>query len=79
MSAVISQPMFGNPDAIRSAEIANAAYKRAIRLNYCHTSATQFARQAKREAGDMESPASVAMRVVIPKRGTFAGPAGSVA
>lgn len=79
MSEVISMPMFGNRIAIRSAEIGNAAYNRAIKLGYCRTSAQQFARQAKREAGDMESAAHVALRVVIPMRGTFAGPTGNSA
>lgn len=74
MSAVISMPMFGNRTAIRSAEVGNAAYNRAIKLGYGRASAQQFARLAKREAGDMESAAHVALRVVMPMRGTFAGP-----
>lgn len=76
MSAVLS-PSFGNRTALRKAAIGNAAYERAKLLGYCHTSAQQFARQAKRDAADSESPAHVAMRVVIPMRGTFAGPTGS--
>lgn len=77
-AAVVSAP-FGNPAAVRSAEAANAAYARAIDLGYCETSAQQFARQARREASDWESPKQTALRLVIPKRGTFAGPSGSAA
>ncbi len=79
MSAVIEMPRFGDPGAVRSAEVGNAAYNRAIKLGYSRVSALQFARVAKRDAGAMESAAQVALRVVIPMRGTFAGPTGSAA
>lgn len=79
MSAVISMPMFGNRTAIRSAEVGNAAYNRAIKLGYSRVSALQFSRIAKREASDIESAEHVALRVVIPMRGTFAGPTGNSA
>lgn len=72
-------PAFGNPEAIRSAAVGNAAYNRAIKLGYSRVSAQNFSRIAKREAGEYESPAHVAMRVVLPKKATFAGPSGSVA
>ena len=79
MSAVIVNAAFGNPQAIRSAEAANAARLRALKLGYGNVSAQQFARIARREASQWESPNQTAMRVVIPRRGTFAGPTGGSA
>jgi hypothetical protein len=78
MSAVLTVG-FGNANAIRAAKAANAAYDRAIRLGYCQTSAQQFARQARREASAWEEPSQTALRIVLPKRGTFAGPTGGTA
>lgn len=78
MSAVL-HPAFGDRTAIRRAEAANAAYARAIKLGYCNTSAHQFARVARREASEWESADHVALRIVIPMRGTFAGPTGDSA
>lgn len=74
MSAVITAAPFGNAAAVRGAEAANAAFARAIDLGYCETSARQFARLAKREASRWESPKETALRLVLPMRGTFAGP-----
>lgn len=76
MCEVIAQPNFGNAVSVRAAEAANAAFRRALKLDYSRVSAQQFARIAKREASQWESPEQTAMRVVIPKRGTFAGPVG---
>ena len=70
---------FGNATAIRAAQAGNAAYDRAIKLGYCRTSALQFARQAKREASEWESPMHTALRLVVPMRGTFAGSPGGAA
>lgn len=78
MSAVLSVG-FGDAGAVRAAKAANAAYDRAIGFGYCKTSANQFARQARREASDWESPAATAMRIVYPLRATFAGPTGDSA
>jgi len=72
---------FGNPAAIRSAEIGNAAFSRALKLGYGRVAAQQFSRVAKRDALDSESPGAVAMRVVPPRmssatvrgRGPFGG------
>ena len=75
MSAVISAP-FGNPDAIRQAEAANAAFTRAVHLGYSTVASRQFARIAKREASEWESPRETALRIVIPKTATFAGNPG---
>ena len=78
MSDVITQP-FGNPEAIRAAEAANAAFTRAIHLCYSTVASRQFARIAKREASEWETARETALRIVIPKRATFAGnPGGAV-
>lgn len=57
---------FGNPEAIRLAQIGNAAYARARELGYSRMQSSRFADLAKREAADWESPAQVAARVVEP-------------
>ena len=75
MAAVIAAP-FGSASAVCGAAAANAAYKRAIALGYCKTSALQFSRVARREASEWESAAHTALRVVIPQRATFAGNPG---
>lgn len=75
MSAVIT-PQFGDADAIRAASAANAAFVRAIPLGYSTTASRQFARIAKREASEWESPRETALRVVMPKTATFSGHPG---
>lgn len=75
MSDVITQP-FGNPEAIRAAEAANAAFTRAIHLGYSTVASRQFARIAKREASELETARETALRIVLPKRATFAGNPG---
>jgi len=65
MSAVLTAP-FGDTVAIREASVANAAHYRARQLGYSRTTAAQFARQAKREASDWESPTETALRIVRP-------------
>lgn len=77
MSAIVMTAPFGDATAARAAKAANAAYDRAIELGYCKTSAQQFARTAKREASDWETPSETALRIVYPLRATFAGPTGS--
>lgn len=78
MSDVITPP-FGDHDAIRAAEAANAAFTRAIHLGYSTVASRQFARIAKREASEWETPQETALRLVLPKRSTFAGnPGGAV-
>lgn len=72
MSAVITAA-FGNPDAVRSAEIGNAAYERAEKLGYSRIAALQFSRMAKKLATAGETPNSIAMRVVRPKTITATG------
>lgn len=67
MNAQIVKPLFGDRAAIRSASIAGAAYRRALHLGYCRTTAQQFARQAKRDALACETPSAVALRVVTPR------------
>ncbi len=80
MSAVIA-PAFGNQDAIRRASIGNAAFERAVKLGYCQLIARQFARIAKVQATDVDTPSSVAMRVVPPKTLSATGrhPGGTAA
>lgn len=75
MSAVITAP-FGSNEAVCGAAAANAAYKRALDLGYCKTSALQFSRLARREASHWESAQHTALRIVIPQRATFAGSPG---
>ncbi len=77
MSDVITPP-FGNTEAISAAEAANAAFTRAIHLGYSTVASRQFARIAKREASEWETPRETALRIVIPKRATFAGNGGAV-
>lgn len=76
MSAVIVRGAFGDRCAVRAAEASNAAFDRAMKLGYSRLQALQFSRDAKREASEWESPENTALRVVIPKRGTFAGNPG---
>lgn len=78
MSAIITAT-FGDADAIRAASAANAAFVRAIHLGYSTTASRQFARIAKREASELESPRETALRIVLPKRATFACSPGGVA
>lgn len=66
MNAVLTAG-FGDGAAVRAAAIGNAAYERAVAFGYSATTAKQFARQAKREATDWESPAEVALRIVRPR------------
>lgn len=63
MNAVLS-PAFGNRNAIRSAEIGNACFNRALKLGYSQVVAQNLARVAKREALPCETPAEVALRIV---------------
>ena len=74
MSAVLSAA-FGNPTAIRLAQLGNAAYARALSLGHNYMAAHQYADLAKREAQDFESPHQVAARVVPPLDGPR-GPGG---
>lgn len=67
MSAVLF-PAFGNREAVRSAEVGNAAYNRAVDIGYSRLAAMQFARMAKKVAGPYETPAAVALRVVPPRQ-----------
>jgi hypothetical protein len=76
MSAVISAP-FGNRAAVRAAEAANAAWRRALDFGYSRNAAREFANEARREVSKLETPQHVAQRIVQPMRGTFAGPTGS--
>lgn len=66
-------------DAIRQADAANAAFVRAVHLGYSTVASRQFARMAKREAHEWETPRETALRLVLPKRATFAGNAGGMA
>lgn len=75
MSDVITAP-FGDASAIRAAEAANAAFVRAVHLGYSTVASRQFARIAKREASEWETARETALRIVIPKRATFAGNPG---
>jgi hypothetical protein len=72
MSA-ITYARFGEPESIHAAACANAAFTRAINLGYSRTCAQQFARVAKKDCSAWESPDHCALRIVIPKRATFAG------
>ena len=65
MSAFVPAP-FGDSDAIRSADAAHAAFVRAVHLGYSAVASRQFARIAKREASEWESPRETALRIVIP-------------
>ena len=49
---------------------------RAETLGYSRTAAQQFARIARREASEWETPRETALRIVLPKRATFAGNPG---
>jgi len=75
VSAVLT-PAFGDSRAIRNAEMGNAAFERAMKLGYSRISALQFARRAKAEHTQTETPAQVALRIVPPKQrsATVRGP-----
>lgn len=66
MSAVIRSADFGNPEAIREAQIGTAAFRRAVGFGHSRMTALRLAQLAKREAADWESPQQVAARVVEP-------------
>lgn len=66
---------FGNPTAIRLAQLGNAAYARARELGYTRMQSMRYADLAKREGRPDESPAQVAVRVVPPLDGPR-GPGG---
>jgi len=80
MSAVLS-PGFGDPEAIRSSQIGNATFNRALQLGYGKVVAQSLAKRAKQEAAQWETPREVALRMVPPKshsatvrgRGPFGG------
>lgn len=74
MSTITTAP-FGNADAIRAAEAANAAFVRAVHLGYSTVASRQFARMAKRESAinTHETSRETALRIVLPMRATFAG------
>jgi len=73
MSAVLC-PSFGDPVAIRNAEVGNATFERAVKLGYGRFTAQALARQAKRVALDCETPAQVALRVVHPRHASATRP-----
>ena len=74
MTSAVIFPTFGDPSANREASIAGAAFRRALKLGYSRVTALQFARTAKRDALDSESPAAVALRVVPPKKSSAMRP-----
>lgn len=76
MSAVLTTAPFGDPESVRRAEIGNAAFSRALNLGYGRMTAQQFARVAKRDALDSETPAAVALRVVPPRQASATRPNG---
>lgn len=78
MSTITTAP-FGDAGAIRAAEAANEAFIRATHLGYSLVASRQFARLAKREASERESPRETALRIVIPKTARFAGHPGGAA
>ena len=67
MSAVL-HPGFGDPEAVRLAEVGNAAFARALKLGYGRVVAQQFARVAKRDALPSESAGAAALRIVPPRQ-----------
>jgi len=79
MSIIITTVPFGNDDAILAASAANEAFTRAIHLGYSTVASRQFARIAKREANEWESPRETALRIVLPRTARFAGNPGGVA
>ncbi len=66
---------FGNPTAIRLAQLGNAAYARARELGYTRMQSMRYADLAKREGADWETPDQVAARVVPTMHGPH-GPGG---
>lgn len=60
-----------DPEYIRAERAAIEASIRAQALGYCRTAAQQFARLARREAGEWECPQHTALRIVIPMRAKF--------
>lgn len=75
MSAVLTAP-FGDSEAIRAAQAANAAFHRAKDFGYSRRAALEFANEARREVSTLETPQHVAQRIVQPMSGRFAGPTG---
>ena len=67
---------FGNPEALRLAQLGNAAYARARELGYSRMQSSRYADLAKREGRPDESPAQVAVRVVPPHTPRGPGPGG---
>lgn len=75
---IINAP-FCDEAEIRAARAANEAFIRAQSLGYSRTSADQFARIARREASEWESPQHTALRIVLPKRARISGNPGGAA
>lgn len=83
MAVILTAP-FGDRDAVRAAEVANATFRRALKLGYSRVIAQALARKAKREAHPCETPSAVAMRIVRDRRASATcpmrpGPGGTVA
>ena len=69
MRSVTQPHAFGNPAAIRLAQLGNAAYARALELGHSYMAASRYADTAKREGREDEAPHQVAARVVPPLEG----------
>jgi hypothetical protein len=67
MSAILTFPIFCTARRKHEAACANATRERAERLEYSRTAADQFAREAKRDCTDWETPEQCAFRIVRPK------------
>lgn len=67
MNAILF-PAFGDRRAIRTAEVGNAAYDRALKLGYSRIIALQFSRKAKAADDGFHRPAEIALVVVPPKQ-----------
>jgi hypothetical protein len=67
MSAILAFPIFCTERRKHEAACANATFARAIKLDYSLTIAQGFARDAKRDCTDWETPAECAFRIVRPK------------
>lgn len=61
--------MIRAPENITTAATAaaRAAFERALQIGYGPVAAQQFARLARREASESESPAAIALRIVRPR------------
>lgn len=57
---------FGNPAAIRAAQVGNAAYALAVDMGHSSRVARALAVRAKRSDSGVGSPADVAARIVAP-------------